>query len=146
MPGEKRRWNQACRPAMGGKPDDFPLDERRVCADADEVNDDDFEGTEELFGHLEQELGHATARSIEEVAVQQEVRASLLPSFLQDQREGPDVNSELAKMQWLKEAAQEHVRWRSLHVPADPGVTAISSAMRRLVRDWELTEYATCGC
>ena len=104
---------------MGGKPDDFPLDERRVCADADEVNDDDFEGTEELFGHLEQELGHATARSIEEVADQQEVQASLLPSFLQAQREGPDVNSELAKMQRLKEAVREHVRWRSLRAPED---------------------------
>ena len=66
---------------MGGKPDDFPLDEGRVCADADEVNDDDFEGTEELFGHLEQELGHATARSIEEALDQQKVRETLLPPF-----------------------------------------------------------------
>ena len=106
------------------------------------MNDGDFEGTEELFGHLEQELGHATARSIEEVAVQQEVRASLLPSFLQAQREGPDVNSELAKMQRLKEAAREHVRWRSLRVPADPGVAAISNAMRAMVRAWAQTEYA----
>ena len=45
-------------------------------------------------------------------------------------------------MQRLKEAAPEHVRWRSLSLPADPGVTAISNAMRAMVRAWAQTEYA----
>ena len=127
---------------MGGKPGDFPLDEGHVCADADEVNDADFHGTAELLGELEQELGHATARNIEEALDQQEVCESLLPSGLRSRRKRGDFDPEVAAMQRLKEAALEHVRWRSLSLPADPGVTAISNAMRAMVRAWAQTEYA----
>ena len=59
-------------------------------------------------------------------------------SFLLARREGPDVNPELAEMQRLKEAAREHVRWRSHSVKkADPAVAAVASAMRALARSWE---------
>ena len=100
------------------------------------MNDAAFQGTAELQNDLEQKLGAANARSLEQGLEQQQVRETLLPSFLQDQREGPDVNSELAKMQWLKEAAQEHVRWRGFCVPTDRESQVIASAMRALVRAW----------
>ena len=55
-------------------------DEELLWACADEVNDADFNATMLLFDHLEGELGHATARNIEEALDQQEVCESLLPS------------------------------------------------------------------
>ena len=106
------------------------LDEELLWAGADEVNDADFNATMLLFDHLEGELGHATARNIEEALDQQEVCESLLPSCLRSRRKRRDVDPKVAAMQRLKEAAPEHVRWRSLSLPVDPGVAAISSAMR----------------
>ena len=41
-------------------------DEELLWADADEVNDADFHATMLVFDHREGELGHATARNIEE--------------------------------------------------------------------------------
>ena len=46
------------------------------------MNDADVHATMLLFDHLEGELGHATARNIEEALDQQEVCESLLPSGL----------------------------------------------------------------
>ena len=50
--------------------------------------------------------------------------------------EGPEVNPDLRAMQHLKESAQEFVRCRSSRVAADPGVAAISGAMRAMAKDW----------
>ena len=83
------------------------------------MNEAVFDGTAELHNDLEQNLGNATARSLEDGLEQQPVRVTLLPSFLLAEREVPDVNPELEEMQRLKEAAPEHVRWRS-HAPCSP--------------------------
>merc|ERR1712025_1552473 len=49
-----------------------------------------------------------------------------------------ETNQELIQMQCLKEAAREHVRWRSYRVDkADLDVAAVASAMRALARSWE---------
>ena len=87
--------------------------------------------------NLEENLGESTARALDEGIELAEVRMTLLPSFLLDAQDTPDVNPELAEMQRLKEAAREQVRWRSHSAPADPVVTAISGAMKALARAYE---------
>ena len=109
---------------------------------ADAVNDVEFRATPEFRSDLDQIPDEATACVLEESREQQELRRNLLPSWLQSQRERPDVNQELAKMRALKEAGTEQVRWRSLRAPGDMLSVAISSNMRQAVRTWALTEYA----
>ena len=46
------------------------------------VNEDDFHGTEELRRDLEQTVDVATARALQESLEEQELRQTLLPSFL----------------------------------------------------------------
>ena len=44
-------------------------------------------------------------------------------------------------MQTFKEAAQEHVRWRSIRADfSEPAVAAVAGAMRASARLWEQSE------
>ena len=109
-----------------------------VCLDDDAVNEDAFDGTPGLHSDLEKEVGHDTAGDLLDGIEQDQVREALLPDFLLPVRERMETNQELAQMQCLKEAAREHVRWRSYRVDkADLDVAAVASAMRALARSWE---------
>ena len=106
------------------------------------VNEDGIPATAVLRNDLEQNQNEATAVALEESREQHEIGKILLPSFLQANEERPDVDPKLAKMQTLKKAAMEHVRWRSLRAPGDMYTVSISSTMRAVVRKWALAEFA----
>ena len=109
-----------------------------VCLDDDAVNEGAFDGTPGLHSDLEKEVGHDTAGALLDGIEQDQVREALLPDFLLPVRERMETNQELAQMQCLKEAAREHVRWRSYRVDkADLDVAAVASAMRASARSWE---------
>ena len=106
------------------------------------VNEAAFVGAPGLGSNLEQEVGAATAGALLDGIEQQEVREALLPTFLRNVRERPETNQELAEMHRMKEAAQEHVRWRSCRVDAaGPAVQSVAGAMRALARDELLLQY-----
>ena len=109
-----------------------------VCLDNDEVNEDAFDGTPGLHNDLEKEVGHDTAGDLLDGIEQDQVRETLLPDFLLPARERMETNQELVQMQRLKEAAREHVRWRSYRLDTeDLDVAAVASAMRALARSRE---------
>ena len=110
----------------------------RVCLEEDAVNDEAFDGTLGLHSDLEKEVGHDTAGDLLDGIEQDQVREALLPDFLLPVRERMETNPELVQMQCLKEAAREHVRWRSYRLDTeDLDVAAVASAMRALARSWE---------
>ena len=105
--------------------------------DGDKIDETAFDVTEALRDDLEKEMGPATAGALLGGMEQQEVREALLPAFLLPVPERPEINEEMANMQRLKEAAPEHVRWRSpTPAAADPAAVAVTNAMRVLARDW----------
>ena len=106
------------------------------------VNHYGIQATESLCKHLEQKQCEATARALQERREQDEIGKFLLPPFLQANGERPDVDPALAKMQTLKNAAMEHVRWRSLRAPEDMYTVSIFSTMRAVVRTWSLAEFS----
>ena len=115
-----------------------------VCLEDDILNDDAFDGTPGLHSDLEKEVGHDTAGDLLDGIEQDQVREALLPDFLLPVRERMETNQELVQMQCLKEAAREHVRWRSYRVDkADLDVAAVASAMRAVARSWEQDDGAS---
>ena len=107
----------------------------------DAVDVANFVGTTGLRDDLQQKVGFATADALLEDIEQQQVQDALLPAFLQPGRERPQTNQALAQMQLMKEAAQEHVRWRAIRLNAtDRNAAAVKSAMRASARQWVQNE------
>ena len=98
--------------------------------------------TEVLSEDLKMKVGPTTAGALLGDMEQQCVCEVLLPAFLPPVRERTEINEEMANMQRMKEAAPEHVRWRSpTVVAADPAAVAVVVVMCAFVREWAQGNY-----
>ena len=110
-------------------------------SNGDHVNEDAFDGTRDFHNGLEQRVDTETAGAMLEGIEQQRLPEAVLPEFLRPVQgsEGgcARLSRELSEMQALKEAAQEHVRWRSTCVnEADVDMAAFVSSMRAMAKSW----------
>ena len=84
------------------------------------------------------EISGGLLKGIEE----QRVREAMIPPYsLPVQERSAALCAEVYQTQRMKEAALEHVRWRSVQLDeADPAVAAVAGAMRASARAYEQSD------
>ena len=107
-------------------------------SNGDHVNEDAFDGTQELHNGLEQCVDTETAGAMLEGIERQQLREAVLLEFLRPvQGSEGAISRELSETQALKEAAPENVRWRSTCVnEADLDMAALVSNMHAMAKSW----------